>query len=37
MIDLNAHDELHETRGREPNQDEQHWLRAEQAIFTHQR
>jgi hypothetical protein len=47
MVDLNVHYERHETRGRDPNQDEQHWLRAEQdeqdwlraeqAIFTRQR
>ena len=30
MIELNAHYELHERRGREPDQDEQDWLHAEQ-------
>ena len=30
MIEPNAHYELHESRGHEPDQDEQDWLRAEQ-------
>lgn len=30
MIEPNAHYELFERRGREPDQDEQEWLRAEQ-------
>ncbi len=30
MIEPNAHYELYESRGREPDQDEQDWLRAEQ-------
>jgi hypothetical protein len=30
MIEPNAHDELYESRGREPDQDEQNWLRNEQ-------
>ena len=29
MIEPNAHYELYESRGREPDQDEQDWLRAE--------
>ena len=34
MIEPNAHYELYESRGREPDQDEQDWLRAEQEILT---
>ena len=30
MIEPNVHDELYESRGREPDQDEQDWLFAEQ-------
>ena len=30
MIEPNAHYELYDSRGREPGQDEQDWLRAEQ-------
>jgi len=30
MIEPNAHYELYESRGREPDQDEQNWLRGEQ-------
>ena len=30
MIEPNAHYDLYESRGREPDQDEQDWLRAEQ-------
>lgn len=37
MIEPNAHYELYESRGREPDQDEQEWLRAEQEILTQQR
>jgi len=47
MIEPNAHYELYGSRGREPGQDEQDWLRAEQEqqdclraeqeIFTQQR
>jgi len=33
MIEPNAHYDLYESRGREPDQDEQDWLRAEQEIL----
>ena len=37
MIEPNAHYELYESRGREPDQDEQDWLRAELEILPQQR
>ena len=37
MIGPNAHYELYETRGREPDQDEQDWHRAEQETLKQER
>ena len=37
MIEPNAQYELYESRGREPDQDEQDWLPTEQEILTQQR
>ena len=34
MIEPNAHYELYESRGREPDQGKQDWLRTEQEILT---